>query len=143
MPSQWRSWLVRVAAGVALVSAAGFALFWVKFAVEARRAWLAGEQALRDGKEAEAQASFERAIRSHCPFNVWGRQAAAKLQEMAEGHEKAGNLERAVSLYESLMTSLAAIDTGWSRARKEILAALEKKTLTLRREISAQPTSKK
>ncbi len=140
---EWRSWLGRVAAGIALVSAAGFALFWAKFAVEARRAWLAGEQALQEGRETEAQSCFEGAIRSHCPFNAWGRRAAVRLQEMAEGYEKAGNIERAVSTYESLLTSLAAIDTGWSHARRETIDALEKKILALRREISAQPAGGK
>jgi hypothetical protein len=126
--------IVRVLLYVLLAALVAFSFLWIAFAVGSSRAWRAGETALAAGNEVEAQAQFERSIRSHCPFNVWGRRSAARLEAMAEGYDKAGNVERAISAYESLMTSLAAIDTGWSPSRRRKTDELEQKVLSLRRE---------
>jgi len=125
--------IIRLLLCVLLAALVAFSFFWIAFAVGANRAWRAGETALAAGNEVEAQAQFERSIRSYCPFNVWGRRSAEHLEAMAEGYEKAGNVERAISAYESLMTSLAAIDTGWGSSRRATIDHLEKKVLSLRR----------
>jgi hypothetical protein len=118
-------------AGLALVL---FVSLWIAMAVRSGRAWRAGEKALAEGHEIEAQAQFERSIRSHCPFNAWGKRSAARLETMASTYETSGNLTRAISAYESLMTSLAAIDTGWSSSRRRKADELEQRVLSLRRE---------
>jgi len=118
--------------GVAVVL---FVSLWIGFATQSCRAWRAGEKALAEGDESAAQTCFERSIRSHCPFNTWGQRSAVHLEAMAEGYERNGQTERAISAYESLMTSLAAIDTGWSPSRRARIEQLERKVLSLRREL--------
>jgi len=112
-----------------------FVFLWVGFAVQSCRAWRAGEQALNEAAESMAQSHFERSIRSHCPWNVWGKRSAARLEEMARGYEQSGAVERAIDTYEGLMTALAATDTGWSRLRRAKIEQLGQKVLTLRREL--------
>lgn len=126
--------------GLALI---GFAFFWILFAVEAGRAWREGEKELAAGNDVAAQANFERAIRSRCPLNFSGWWAAERLEAMAEGYEKAGNIPRAISAYESLMTSLSAIDTGWSPSRHAKLKELERKILALQQQAREKGTAGK
>jgi len=118
-------------AGLAVVL---FVFLWIGFAARSCCAWRAGEKALAEGDVVAAQAHFERSIRSNCPLNIWGKRSATQLETIAASYEKAGNIERAISAYEALMTSLAAIDTGWSPSRRTRIEQLEQKVLSLRRE---------
>lgn len=125
--------ILRVLAWVAGLAVFFFVFLWIGFAVRSHRAYHAGEQKMAEGDEIAAQGHFERSIRSHCPLNVWGKRSAARLEEMARSYEKNGVVERAIDAYEGLMTALAAVDTGWSRSRRETIEQLEGKVLSLRR----------
>lgn len=129
----------RVLAYVLALAFVFFVFLWVGFAVQSRRAYLAGERALAEGDDLIAQGYFEQSIRSHCPFNTWGKRSAERLEAMARLYEEKNNIERAIDAYEALMTSLAAIDTGWSDWRRDKIARLERKVLMLR-EAASQTT---
>jgi len=132
--------ILRKIAWIAALAIVFFIFLWIGFAIQARRCYRAGERALGEGAEILAQGYFERSIRNHCPLNVWGKRAAERLEQMASDYEKRGNIERAIDAYEALMTALAAVDTGWSRSRREKIARLEKKVFELRKEASKPPT---
>jgi hypothetical protein len=127
-----RRQLLRFAGWVAAFAAIFFIFLWIGFAVQARKAYRAGEQALSEGAEIMAQGYFERSIRRHCPLNTWGKQSADRLETMAKGYEDKGAIDRAVETYEGLLTALAATDTGWSGKRRQRIDRLEKKVAKLR-----------
>jgi len=126
--------IVRVLIWISALAFVFFVFLWIGMAVQSSRACRAGEKTLAGGDEIAAQAHFERSIRCHCPLNVWGKQSAERLEAMARSYEEDGKIERAISAYEALMTSLAAIDTGWSPSRRATIERLEQKALSLRRE---------
>lgn len=123
----------RFLAWVLALAVVFFVFLWIGFAVRSYRNFHAGERTASEGAEILAQGYYERSIRSHCPWNVWGKRSAERLEAMARKYEKYDNIERAIDTYEALLTALAGTDTGWSRWRKETIAHLEQKIAALRK----------
>lgn len=130
--------MLRFVAWVAGMAAIFFIFLWIGFAVQSRRAYRAGERALSEGAEIMAQGYFERSIRSYSPFNRWGKKSAEQLRIMAQNYEDHGAVVRAIDTYQSLMTSLAAIHTGWGKKRSSTIEELEQKIAELRKSLEPE-----
>jgi hypothetical protein len=134
-----REKIVRFLAWVVVLAVVFFVFLWIGFAVQARRAWKAGVRAEDEGSEILAQGYYERSIRNHCPFNVWGGRSVDALQRLAKTYEEHGALERALDTYVGLKTALAATDTGWSRSRRDRINRLGEKIASLRADLGQEP----
>ncbi|MBN1517110.1 hypothetical protein JXA32_11160 [Candidatus Sumerlaeota bacterium] len=116
---------------------AAFALFFlgvltVKFHLESRRCYRAGEQTLNEGKTAQAVVWFDRSIRALSLFNGYGRKSVAQLLDIAEGQLHEGRRDDAIETYQTVAAALAASDCGLSSSRKATISALHEKIAGLR-----------
>ncbi len=121
----WKTMARRVGVGVGV-----FAIFFILLAMSARR------EAMRHFKTAvaaevenhreKAIAHYDRAIRSHYPFSAVRPQAADRLWELAKTYEGDGHATQARETYQTLLSALCAVETGFSDQRDRIPILEEK-----------------
>ena len=121
----WQTMTRRAAIGL------GFALiFLLVFAVGFRReAWRHFEEgwdAEQRGETDLAVALYDRAIRNHYPFSAVRGRARDRLMAIGREHEDAGQEERAREVYQTLLSALSAVETGFSGQRPHIDKLVEK-----------------
>ena len=131
--------IVRSVLWLMAILAAVFLIMTVRFHWEAKRCLREGlaalEQIASDPAAAQTTATdwFDRAIRAHSLLDGPGEKAAQHLRELAEAAEAAGDLKRATDVYQTLLSALAAVDTGLSPARRKVIRELEETVAELRR----------
>ena len=109
----------------------GFALifllvFAIGFRREAWRHYIEGRDAEHRGETELAVALYDRAIRNHYPFSAVRGQARDRLMVLGREHQDAGQDERAREVYQTLLSALSAVETGFSRERP-LITRLEEK----------------
>lgn len=107
--------LLRRAAIVLGVILVFFVILAIGFRVRAGRAYARAMAAEQKGDLVVAAGFYGRAIRQHSPFNgAIQRQSRERLRAIAERYEADGQTDKARQTYQTLLSALASVETGWS-----------------------------
>ena len=119
--------LLRCAGGGAAAVAVFLALLTAAFRLQAGRAFEQARAAEDRGDLKAAIENYDTAIRRFYPFSSIAERSAERLEAIAAQYEKRGSKDDARITYQTLLSALSAVDTGFSGARKRRIEELEKK----------------
>ena len=111
-----------------------FILLSLNFWLRARTNFEQAEAARARGDVQLAVAHYDQAIRNYSLFNPYGRLAKERLLAVAADYEKAQNLRAALDAYQTLISALSAVETGFS-PNLALVERLETRIATLREQV--------
>lgn len=112
-----------------------FVLLSLNFWLRARANFEQAEAAYASSDVQLAVAHYDQAIRNYSLFNPYGRLAKERLLAIAADYEKAQNSRAALDTYQTLLSALSAVETGFSSNRAPI-ERLETRIATLREQVA-------
>jgi len=118
--------LVRRTIAVLAVLLAFFLLLAVGCRIKAGRCYDVAREADAEGNVDVAVAMYDQTIRNHYPFSSLGRRSRDRLLQIAREHEREGRGREAWETYQTLLSALCAVETGFSTNRP-LIAELERK----------------
>jgi ABC-type multidrug transport system fused ATPase/permease subunit len=122
--------------GISLGIAVGlFALLSLDFWLRARVNFEHGEAARTHGDVQLAITYYDQAIRNYSVFGSYGKMAKERMLTIAAEYEKAEDTHAALNTYQTLLSALCAIETGFSPNRS-LISDLEAKIAGLRTQVS-------
>lgn len=112
-----------------------FVLLSLNFLLRARANFDQAEAAYASGDVQLAVGYYDQAIRNHSLFSPYGRLARERLLAIAAVYDKDQNTSAALDTYETLLSALSAIETGYS-SNRALIEELEATVSRLRSQIS-------
>jgi hypothetical protein len=101
------------------------------FALRARKNFLAAESEFHSGDVAQAILHYDATIRNYSLLNFWVRKSRDRLLEIARTQERQRKPQDALNTYQTLLSALASVETGYSPNRA-LVRELEQKVAHLR-----------
>ncbi len=111
-----------------------FVLLSLNFWLRARANFEQAETAYASGDVQLAVKYYDQTIRNYSLFNSYGRLAKERLLAIAADYEEAQNSRAALDTYQTLLSALSAVETGFSPNRAPI-ERLETRIATLREQV--------
>ena len=85
-----------------------------------------GEKALKQSNFDLAISYYDYSIRNYSLFNKYSQLSANRLRKIAEDFENKAEYKKATAVYQTLLSALSSIETGYSKNKKEIESLIEK-----------------
>jgi len=85
-----------------------------------------GERAIKQGNIDLAISYYDYSIRNYTLFNKYSQLSANRLRKIAEDFENKAEYKKATAIYQTLLSALSSIETGYSKNKKEIEFLIEK-----------------
>ncbi len=103
-----------------------FIILTLFFLFKSYENYQSGEKALKQGNIDLAISYYDYSIRNHSLLNKYSQLSANRLREIAEDFENKADYKKATSVYQTLLSALSSIETGYSKNKKEIESLIKK-----------------
>lgn len=85
-----------------------------------------GEMALSQGNIDLAVSYYDYSIRNYSLFNKYSQLSANRLRKIAEDFENKADYKKATAIYQTLLSALSSVETGYSKNKKDIESLIKK-----------------
>ncbi len=97
-----------------------FIILTFSFYYKSYEAYKLAEEEFKKGNINLAVSHYDYSIRNYSVFDKYSKFSITRLKQIAEDYEKTKQYKKSVLVYQTLLSALSSIETGYSKNKKEI-----------------------